>query len=72
MEVTGFGFRLRVGVVGVLVLVFYRLLDKATVVGVRVLVALVEGGFAGAKVSDFVSLVAATLRLTLDDASSWC
>ena len=68
MGITGFG--LRVGVVGVLVLVFYHLLDKATVVEVGLVVALVEVSFAGAEVSDLGSPVTTGLRLTLGDASS--
>ena len=70
MGITGFG--LRVGVVGVLALVFYRLLDEATVVKVGLVVALVEVGFAGAEVSDLGSPVTTGLCLTLGDASSRC
>ena len=44
MEVTGFG--LRIGVVSMLSLVFYCLLDEATIVGVRALLALVKGSVA--------------------------
>ena len=70
MGITGFG--LRVGVVGVLSLVFYRLLDEATVVEDGLVVALMEVGFAGAEVSDLSSPVTTRLRLTLGDASSRC
>ena len=70
MEVTGFGLRVRV--VGVLVLVFYRLLDETTVVEVGLVVALVEVGFAGVEVSDLSCPVATGLCLTLGDASSRC
>ena len=70
MEVTG--FELRAGVIGMLSLVFYRLLDEATVVGVEELVVLVEGSVARAEISYSVCSVMTGLCLTLSDASSRC
>ena len=70
MEVIGFGPRIEI--VGVLALVFYRLLDEATVVEVGLVVALVEVGFARVEVSDLGSPVTTGLCLTLGDAFSRC